>query len=302
VTARILDGKKTAKEIREELSVRVRALAERGAPPRLAVVLVGEDPASKVYVGNKSRSAQEIGIDAFTREIAATVTQAELEAIMASLASDPSIHGILLQLPLPSGLDPEPVVRLIPVEKDVDGLTPLSVGELARGTPRFIPCTPFGIVELLDRSGITISGKHVVIVGRSNLVGRPLANLLLMKGRRGDATVTVCHSRSERLAEVTRQADILVAAIGKARFVTADMVKPGAVVVDVGINRIDDPATGKSRLVGDVDYEGAAQVAHAITPVPGGIGPMTVAMLLANTVLSAEFHARTGANTRLALS
>jgi len=302
VTARILDGKKTAKEIREELSVRVRALAERGATPRLAVVLVGEDPASKVYVGNKSRSAQEIGIDAFTREIAATVTQAELETIMASLASDPSIHGILLQLPLPSGLDPEPVVRLIPVEKDVDGLTPLSVGELARGTPRFIPCTPFGIVELLDRSGITISGKHVVIVGRSNLVGRPLANLLLMKGRRGDATVTVCHSRSEGLAEVTRQADILVAAIGKARFVTADMVKPGAVVVDVGINRIDDPATGKSRLVGDVDYEGAAQVAHAITPVPGGIGPMTVAMLLANTVLSAEFHARTGANTRLALS
>ncbi|HET9886802.1 MAG TPA: bifunctional methylenetetrahydrofolate dehydrogenase/methenyltetrahydrofolate cyclohydrolase FolD [bacterium] len=301
MTARILDGKKAAKEIREELSVRVRALAERGSTPRLAVVLVGEDPASKVYVGNKSRSAQEIGIDAFTREIAATVTQAELETIVASLANDPSIHGILLQLPLPAGLDPEPVVRLIPPEKDVDGLTPLSVGELARGTPRFIPCTPFGVVELLDRSGITIPGKHVVIVGRSNLVGRPLANLLLMKGRRGDATVTVCHSRSEGLAEITRQADILVAAIGQARFVTAGMVKPGAVVVDVGINRIDDPATGKSRLTGDVDYEGAAQIAQAITPVPGGIGPMTVAMLLANTVLSAEFHARTGANTRLAL-
>jgi methylenetetrahydrofolate dehydrogenase (NADP+)/methenyltetrahydrofolate cyclohydrolase len=301
VTARILDGKKAAKEIREELSVRVRALAERGSTPRLAVVLVGEDPASKVYVGNKSRSAQEIGIDAFTREIAATVTQAELETIVASLANDPSIHGILLQLPLPAELDPEPVVRLIPPEKDVDGLTPLSVGELARGTPRFIPCTPFGVVELLDRSGITIPGKHVVIVGRSNLVGRPLANLLLMKGRRGDATVTVCHSRSERLADLTRSADILVAAIGKARFVTADMVKPGAIVVDVGINRIDDPATGKSRLVGDVDFEGAAQIAQAITPVPGGIGPMTVAMLLANTVLSAEFHARTGDNTRLAL-
>jgi len=282
--------------------VRVRALAERGTTPRLAVILVGEDPASKVYVGNKSRAAREIGIDAFTREIAATVTQGELEAIVESLANDPSIHGILLQLPLPAGLDAEPVVRRIPVEKDVDGLTPLSVGELARGTPRFIPCTPLGIVELLDRSGIAIPGKHVVIVGRSNLVGRPLANLLLMKGRRGDATVTVCHSRSERLHELTRQGDILVAAIGRARFVTADMVKPGAVVVDVGINRIDDPASGKSRLVGDVDYEGVAQVTQAITPVPGGIGPMTVAMLLANTVLSAEFHARTGANTRLALS
>ena len=301
MTARILDGKKTAKEIREELAVRVRALIERGCTPRLAVLLVGEDPASKVYVGNKSRAAQEIGIDAFTREISATVTQGELEAIVASLANDASIHGILLQLPLPAGLDAEPVVRAIPVEKDVDGLTPLSVGELARGTPRFVPCTPLGIVELLDRSGIAISGKHVVIVGRSNLVGRPLANLLLMKGRRGDATVTVCHSRSERLAELTRQGDILVAAIGRARFVTADMVKPGAVVVDVGINRIDDPATGKSRLVGDVDFEAAVQVAQAITPVPGGIGPMTVAMLLANTVQAAETHARTDDPTRLAL-
>lgn len=301
MTARILDGKKTAKEIRLELSVRVRALAERGAVPRLAVILVGEDPASKVYVGNKSRSAQEIGIDAFTREIAATVTQGELEAIVSSLANDPSIHGILLQLPLPGGLDPEPVVRKIPVEKDVDGLTPHSVGELARGTPRFVPCTPLGIVELLDRSAIAISGKHVVILGRSNLVGRPLANLLLMKGRRGDATVTVCHSRSERLTELTRQGDILVAAIGRAGFVTADMVKPGAVVIDVGINRVDDPASGKSRLVGDVDFEGAVQVAQAITPVPGGIGPMTVAMLLANTVQAAESYARIGDPTRLAL-
>ena len=301
MTARILDGKKTAKEIREELSVRVRALAERGAVPRLAVILVGEDPASKVYVGNKSRSAQEIGIDAFTREIAATVTQNELEAIVSSLANDASIHGILLQLPLPGGLDPEPIVRKIPVEKDVDGLTPLSVGELARGTPRFVPCTPLGIVELLDRSGIEISGKHVVILGRSNLVGRPLANLLLLKGRRGDATVTVCHSRSENLAELTGQGDILVAAIGRARFVTPDMVKPGAIVIDVGINRIDDPASGKSRLVGDVDFEGAVHVAQAITPVPGGIGPMTVAMLLANTVQAAETYARTGDPSRLAL-
>jgi methylenetetrahydrofolate dehydrogenase (NADP+)/methenyltetrahydrofolate cyclohydrolase len=301
VTAHILDGKRVAKEIREELALRVRALVERGVTPKLAVILVGEDPASKVYVGNKSRSAREIGIDAFTREVSATVTQGELETIVESLARDPSVHGILLQLPLPKGLDPEPVVRRIPVEKDVDGLTPLSVGELARGTPRFIPCTPYGIVELLDRSGVSIPGKHVVILGRSNLVGRPLANLLLMKGRRGDATVTVCHSRSENLAQLTRSGDILVAAIGRAQFVSADMVKPGAIVVDVGINRVDDPATGKSRLVGDVDFEGAAQIAQAITPVPGGIGPMTVAMLLANTVQAAESHARTGASTRLAV-
>jgi len=302
LTARILDGKKTAKEIRQELGTRVGALIGRGVTPRLAVILVGEDPASKVYVGNKSRSAREIGIDAFTREISASVSQGELEAIVQSLAHDPSVHGILLQLPLPKGLDPEPVVRCIPPDKDVDGLTPESVGELARGTPRFIPCTPFGIVELLHRSQVSIPGKHVVILGRSNLVGRPLANLLLMKGSRGDATVTVCHSRSTNLAELTRQGDILVAAIGQAEFVTQEMVKPGAIVVDVGINRVDDPAApGKSRLVGDVDFERASQVAEAITPVPGGIGPMTVAMLLVNTVQAAESHVRTGDPTRLAI-
>lgn len=301
MTARILDGKKTAKEIRQELSTRVAALVERGVTPRLAVILVGEDPASKVYVGNKSRSAREIGIDAFTREISASVTQGELEAIVESLARDVTVHGILLQLPLPNGLDAEPVVRRIPPEKDVDGLTPENVGELARGTPRFVPCTPFGIVELLHRSNVSLPGKHVVIVGRSNLVGRPLANLLLMKGPRGDATVTVCHSRSANLAALTQQADILVAAIGRAEFVTADMVKRGAVVVDVGINRVDDPAAGKSRLVGDVEFEGASKVAEAITPVPGGIGPMTVAMLLANTVQAAETHARIADPTRLAI-
>lgn len=295
MAAKILDGKLTAAHVREDLAGRVAELRARGVAPKLVVVLVGEDPASRVYVRNKNRSAGKIGIDAKTREISAGVSQRELESIVTELGDDPTVHGILVQLPLPDGLDSERVVRCIPPEKDVDGLHPINVGELARGTPRFAPCTPSGVIVLLHRYDIPIAGKHVVIVGRSNLVGRPLASLLLLKGSRGDATATVCHSRSDRLAEIVRSADIVVAAVGRPNTVTADMVRPGAVVVDVGINRIDDPKSSSgSRLVGDVDYEGVSEVASWITPVPGGVGPMTVALLLANTVQAAEEHASIG--------
>ena len=295
MAAKILDGKATAAHVRDELAVRVARLRERGCAPRLVVVLVGSDPASQVYVRNKSRSAAKIGIDAETREIPATVSQGDLEAVIGKLGADASVHGILVQLPLPGGLDAERVVRCIPPEKDVDGLHPVNVGELARGTPRFAPCTPAGVVELLVRHGVEIAGKHVVIVGRSNLVGRPLASLLLLKGPRGDATATVCHSRSDRMAEIVRSGDIVVAAVGRPNTVTADMVRLGAVVVDVGINRIDDPgAESGTRLVGDVDFEGVREIASWITPVPGGVGPMTVALLLANTVQAAERYASIG--------
>jgi methylenetetrahydrofolate dehydrogenase (NADP+)/methenyltetrahydrofolate cyclohydrolase len=291
MTAQILDGKLAARQVRDELAERVRELTERGRTPRLVVVLVGEDPASRVYVRNKGKAARKIGIDAETREIPADVSQEELEATIDALGQDPTVHGILVQLPLPDGLDAERVVRRIPPAKDVDGLHPVNVGELARGAPRFAPCTPAGVLELLERNAVDVRGKHVVIVGRSNLVGRPLASLLLLKGPRGDATVTVCHSRSENMAEIVRSGDVVVAAVGRPDTVTADMVKPGAVVVDVGINRIDDPTTEKgSRLVGDVDFEAVQEIASWITPVPGGVGPMTVAMLLANTVQAAEVH------------
>jgi methylenetetrahydrofolate dehydrogenase (NADP+)/methenyltetrahydrofolate cyclohydrolase len=291
MTARILDGKEAARQVREELRGRVRELVASGRTPRLVVVLVGDDPASRVYVRTKGKAAREIGIDAETREIPAGTSQEELERVIDALGRDPAVHGILVQLPLPNGLDADRVVRRIPPSKDVDGLHPVNIGELARGTPRFAPCTPAGVLELLDRHGVDVRGKHVVIVGRSNLVGRPLASLLLLKGRRGDATVTVCHSRSDDLAGVVRTGDIVVAAVGRPRTVVADMVKPGAVVVDVGINRIEDPGSESgSRLVGDVDYDGVKEVASWITPVPGGVGPMTVAMLLANTVQAAEAH------------
>ncbi|MCA9752332.1 MAG: bifunctional methylenetetrahydrofolate dehydrogenase/methenyltetrahydrofolate cyclohydrolase FolD [Gemmatimonadetes bacterium] len=290
--ANILDGKATAAAVRDELKERVDRLREAGTVPRLVVLLVGEDPASQVYVRNKGKAARKIGIDGETLELPATISQTELEARVRELGDDPSVHGILVQLPLPKGLDEERVVRCIPPSKDVDGLHPVNVGDLARGTPAFAPCTPAGCVELLVRHGVEIAGRHVVIVGRSNLVGRPLASLLLLKGARGDASTTVCHSRSRNLADIVRQGDIVVAAVGRPNTITADMVRPGAVVVDVGINRIDDPsAKGGSRLVGDVDYDAVADVASWITPVPGGVGPMTIAMLLANTVQAAEAHA-----------
>jgi methylenetetrahydrofolate dehydrogenase (NADP+)/methenyltetrahydrofolate cyclohydrolase len=292
MTARILDGKETARRVRAELAERVAALARQGRPPRLVVVLVGDDPASRVYVRMKGKAAQRIGIDAETRRLDAGIAQEELESIVRELGRDDSVDGILVQLPLPESLDAERVVRCIVPEKDVDGLHPVNVGDLARGTPRFAPCTPAGVLELLARHDVELTGRHVVVLGRSNLVGRPLASLLLRKGAGGDATVTVCHSRSKNLAEIVRSGDVVVAAIGRASTVTADMVREGAIVVDVGINRVDDPAAEKGyRLVGDVDYDAVRERASWITPVPGGVGPMTVAMLLANTVQAAEAHA-----------
>ena len=273
----ILDGKATAACIRADLRAYIDGEKEKaGRSPRLAVVLVGEDPASQVYVRNKEKACADAGIDTVSYRKPADMPQAELEAFIAALSADPDIDGILLQLPLPAGLDAQPCIDAISPEKDVDGLTAVNQGRTAMSIPGLRPCTPAGILALLDRYGISTRGKKAVVIGRSILVGRPIALMLSEKGR--DATVTICHSRTPNLAAVCREADILVAAIGRPRFVTADMIKPGAVIIDVGINRGED-----GKLCGDVDYENAAPLASAITPVPGGIGPMTISQLLVNT-------------------
>ena len=273
----ILDGKATAAAIRAALRDDIAAFTSSSVrPPRLAVVLVGEDPASQVYVRNKERACADAGIDTVTHRKSADIPQTELEAFLASLSADDSIDGILLQLPLPEGLDAQPCIDAIIPEKDVDGLTAVNQGRTAMDMPGLRPCTPAGILALLDHYGISVSGKKAVVIGRSILVGRPIAFMLGARGR--DATVTLCHSRTPDLAAVCREADILIAAIGRPRFVTADMVKPGAVVIDVGINRLSD-----GTLCGDVDYAGVSPLASAITPVPGGIGPMTISQLLVNT-------------------
>ena len=273
----ILDGKATAAAIRADLRDYISKEKDKaGRAPRLAVILVGEDPASQVYVRNKENACADAGIDTASYRLPATTPQAELEAFIAGLNADPEIDGILLQLPLPKGLDEQPCINAISPEKDVDGLTVANQGRTAMNIPGLRPCTPAGVLALLDRYGISVSGKKAVVLGRSILVGRPIA---LMLGARGyDATVTMCHSRTPDLAAVCREADILIAAIGKPRFVTADMVKPGAVIIDVGINRGED-----GKLCGDVDYDNVAPLASAITPVPGGIGPMTISQLLVNT-------------------
>jgi methylenetetrahydrofolate dehydrogenase (NADP+) / methenyltetrahydrofolate cyclohydrolase len=293
--AQIISGTDTARTLRAELAERVSALraGSDGAPgwvPGLATVLVGEDPASRAYVGMKNRAAKEVGIHSRQIDLPADIAEDELLGWVEGLNADPEIHGILVQLPLPGHIDEARILEAILPEKDVDGFHPVNVGRLSVGDPRVLaPCTPRGIVELLLRSGHDPSGKHVVVVGRSNIVGRPMASLLLKKGRGGDATVTVAHSRTADLPAVTRLADILVVAVGRPGTVTADMVSPGAVVIDVGVNRVDDPDAERGyRLVGDVDFEGVRQVAGAITPVPGGVGPMTIATLLSNTVEAAE--------------
>jgi methylenetetrahydrofolate dehydrogenase (NADP+)/methenyltetrahydrofolate cyclohydrolase len=290
MTARILDGKALGLAIRQEVAADVAALAAAGIKPGLAVVLVGEDPASQVYVRSKGRACEEAGMHSVTIRLPATTTQDELLATIDKLNADPAIHGMLVQLPLPKGMDSDKVLRRISPLKDVDGFHPENVGKLVTGDPTaFRPATPYGIQQMLIRSGIETKGAHAVIVGRSNIVGKPMANLLIQNGPGGDATVTVCHSRSRDLPSLTRQADILIVAIGKAEFLTADMVRPGAVVIDVGINRVDDATREKGyRLCGDVDYEPVAAIASAITPVPGGVGPMTIAMLLKNTLQAAE--------------
>ncbi len=285
----LISGKIISAQINEELCLEVKQLKTKGIEPCLAVVLVGEDPASEVYVRNKKRTSEEIGMRSIGHNLPDTTTQRELETLIQSLNADPAVHGILCQFPLPEGLDEKKVIQTIAPEKDVDGLHPLNAGLIAMGIPKFISCTPYGVLQMLKRSGISTSGKNAVVLGRSNLVGRPIATLLSSKG--WDATVTVCHSRTNDMAEVTSQADILIAAIGIPEFVKANMVKPGAVVIDVGINRIDDPNKAKgTRLVGDVAFEEVAAKTSFITPVPGGVGPMTIAMLMVNTVNAARWQ------------
>jgi methylenetetrahydrofolate dehydrogenase (NADP+)/methenyltetrahydrofolate cyclohydrolase len=285
--SKLISGKAISASINEELRKEVDQLKSNGIEPCLAVVLVGEDPASEVYVRNKKKTCGEIGIRSIGHDLPASTTQLDLENLVQSLNDDPAVHGILCQFPLPKGLDETRVILAISTDKDVDGLHPLNAGLIAMGQPKFISCTPFGVLQMLKRSGISTSGKNAVVLGRSNLVGRPIATLLSSKG--WDATVTVCHSRTTNLAKVTSQADILVAAIGIPEFVKADMVKPGAVVIDVGINRIDDPSKASgSRMVGDVAFKEVEGKAAFITPVPGGVGPMTIAMLMVNTVNAAR--------------
>jgi methylenetetrahydrofolate dehydrogenase (NADP+)/methenyltetrahydrofolate cyclohydrolase len=283
MTATILDGKKLAKELRSELAEEVIEFIQNNAVvPCLAAVLVGDDPASEVYVRNKRVACEAAGIESQLHRLGAGASLDELLQLVAKLNKDHDVHGILVQSPLPPQIEPARVVQAVNPAKDVDAFHPENVGRLVQGRPRFLPCTPHGIQQLLMRSGIEIAGRHVVIVGRSDIVGKPLAIMLSQKGKGGDATVTVCHSRTPDLPSITRQADILVVAIGRAKLVTADMVKPGATVVDVGINRTEDG------LVGDVDFDAVREVAGAITPVPGGVGPLTIAMLLRNTLQAAE--------------
>ncbi len=289
MSADVISGTEIAASIREEIEERVGELKASGLTPGLAVVLAGEDPASQVYVGMKNKAATKAGI--FSRQISlpAEVEEDELLGVVAGLNADPEVHGILVQLPLPDQVDESKVLLAVDPEKDVDGFHPINVGRLATGDLDVLaPCTPRGVIEMLVRSGHDPSGKHAVVVGRSNIVGRPMASLLLRKAKGGNATVTVAHSRTADLGAITRQGDILIAAIGSPEFIGGDMVKPGAVVIDVGVNRVDDPSRERGyRLVGDVAFEEAKEVASAISPVPGGVGPMTIAMLLSNTVASA---------------
>jgi methylenetetrahydrofolate dehydrogenase (NADP+) / methenyltetrahydrofolate cyclohydrolase len=283
--AEIIDGRLIAAQINDETRAGVAKLKTRGITPGLAVILVGEDPPSKVYVANKEKLARELGFHSVLKQLPATTSEAALLAEIDALNADPCIHGVLVQSPLPKPLREETMWERIAPAKDVDGFHPINLGKLAVGQPCLVACTPAGVIEMLVRSGVTIAGRNAVIVGRSIRVGRPLQLLLSLKGRTGDATVTVCHSRTPDIGAFTRQADILVAAIGQPRFVKADMVKPGAVVIDVGINSVPD-ATKKSgkRLVGDVDFDAVKEVASRISPVPGGVGLLTVAMLMKNTV------------------
>lgn len=278
MAAQLLDGKTMSNELREKLALRVDNLKARGVTPGLAVILVGEDPASQIYVKNKGLGCAQVGMHSVTIRLPETTTQQELETQIDQLNGDASIHGILVQLPLPAGLDEAAALARIAPEKDVDGFHVVNAGKLFTGQKGVVACTPKGAMEMIRRTGIDLSGKEAVVVGRSNIVGKPMAMLFLQQ----NATVTMCHSRTQHLAEHTRRADVLVAAVGKPRFITADMVKPGAIVIDVGINRVD------GKVVGDVDFDAVKEVASWITPVPGGVGRMTITMLLENTIEAAE--------------
>lgn len=278
MAAQLLDGKTMSNELREKLALRVENLKARGVTPGLAVILVGEDPASQIYVKNKGLGCAQVGMHSVTIRLPETTTQQELETQIDQLNGDSSIHGILVQLPLPAGLDEAAALARIAPEKDVDGFHVVNAGKLFTGQKGVVACTPKGAMEMIRRTGIDLTGKEAVVLGRSNIVGKPMAMLLLQQ----NATVTMCHSRTQHLAEHTRRADVLVAAVGKPRFITADMVKPGVIVIDVGINRVD------GKVVGDVDFDAVKEVASWITPVPGGVGRMTITMLLENTIEAAE--------------
>ncbi|MGF1580933.1 MAG: bifunctional methylenetetrahydrofolate dehydrogenase/methenyltetrahydrofolate cyclohydrolase FolD [Gemmataceae bacterium] len=282
--ATILDGKQLAKTMQAELKEETAAFEQQhGFKPGLAAVLVGENPASQVYVRNKQKACERVGMASWLHRLPGETTQQELLELVTMLNNDTKVHGILVQLPLPEQIDEETVVRAVTPMKDVDGFGPENLGLLAAGNARYLPCTPAGMQQILMRYDIPTEGKHVVIVGRSNIVGKPFGLIMVQKAEGANATVTICHSRTPDIPEITKQADIIAVAIGRAHFLTADMVKPGAVVVDVGINRMDD-----GKLVGDVDYDGVEPVASAITPVPGGVGPMTITMLLYNTLQAAR--------------
>jgi methylenetetrahydrofolate dehydrogenase (NADP+)/methenyltetrahydrofolate cyclohydrolase len=288
VTAQILDGKALANLIQEEIAGEVAEFIQNNATvPTLAAILVGDDPASQIYIRNKQRACERVGIDSQLHRLADDAPQQELLDLLDQLTSDPSVHGILVQLPLPRHMDATLVLDRVPALKDVDAFHPENVGLLSQGRPRYLPCTPHGVQQILHRCNIEVAGQHVVILGRSEIVGKPLALMLAQKDSTcgpsaANATVTVCHSRTQNLAEITQQADILIAAIGQAKFVTAEMVRPGATIIDVGVNRTDQG------LCGDVDFESVKEVAGAITPVPGGVGPMTITMLLYNTLAAAR--------------
>lgn len=284
MTARLIDGNALSRQLREDVARRAAALTARGQQPGLAVILVGEDPASAVYVRNKVKACADNGLHSVFEKYDAGLSEAELLARIDALNNDPAIHGILVQMPLPKHINPHRVIEAISTTKDVDGYSTLSAGELMTGLPGFRPCTPYGCMKLIETTGIDLRGKHAVVIGRSNTVGKPMALLLLQ----ANATVTVCHSATADIAHHTRQADVVVAAVGRRNTVTADMVKPGAIVIDVGINRNDE-----GKLCGDVDFAGVNEVAGWITPVPGGVGPMTITMLLVNTVEAAERRAGT---------
>ena len=287
MSAKIIDGAQIAANLRADIAKDVEKIKAKGVQPTLAVILVGNDPASQSYVKGKTNALHEVGMNDRTFRLPETTTQDELLKLIKELNADKLINGILVQLPLPKQIDPDAVIEAINPEKDVDGFHPVNVGKLLLGHDTFIPCTPHGVIHLLKRTGVETKGANVVIVGRSNIVGKPLS--VLMMNKDVNATVTVCHSGTKNLTEVTKEADILVAAMGKPQFIKADMIKKGAVVIDVGVNRIDD-STKKSgfRLVGDVDFEPACEIASAITPVPKGVGPMTIAMLVANTLIAAK--------------
>jgi 5,10-methylene-tetrahydrofolate dehydrogenase/methenyl tetrahydrofolate cyclohydrolase len=288
MTAALIDGKAIAEEIRQEIKLGVEKLVQAGGPrPGLATVLVGEDPASETYVRMKQKACKELGIDSFGHNLDASASQEEVEMLVKELNEDPKVHGILVQLPLPSGLDEEAILRAISIEKDVDGFHPINIGRLAQKgrEPLFVPCTPAGCIILLQKAGAKLAGARAVVVGRSNIVGMPAALLLVKE----NATVTICHSRTQDLPGVCREADVLIAAIGRAEMIRGDWIKPGAYVIDVGTNRVDDPTKERGyRLTGDVAFDEAVEVAGAITPVPGGVGPMTITGLLQNTLRSAQ--------------